>query len=125
MLKRQTVDLHSFPLPLALFFSRTDSEGPLEVGPDSGVGAGSWLEWKTFKRRFPYYMPILLWLPRYDIRKDLIYDVFAGIAVAAMVVPQSLALAILAGLDPIYGLYSTWVCASQHSLKFLLLLNMN
>jgi high affinity sulfate transporter 1 len=39
----------------------------------------------------------------------LIYDVFAGVAVTAMVIPQSIALALLAGLDPIYGLYSVWI----------------
>jgi hypothetical protein len=48
----------------------------------------SWLEWKTIRRRMPYYMPILLWLPKYNWRESLIYDLFAGVAVAAMIIPQ-------------------------------------
>lgn len=32
-------------------------------------------------------MPILLWLPKYNWR-DIIYDFFAGVAVAAMIIPQ-------------------------------------
>jgi len=72
-------------------------------------GWKSWLNWATFKQRVPYYIPIMIWLPKYNIREDLPRDIGAGLAVGAMVVPQSLALAILAGLPPIYGLYSCWV----------------
>jgi MFS superfamily sulfate permease-like transporter len=39
-----------------------------------------------------------------------VYDLAAGAAVSAMIVPHSLAMAILAGLPPVYGLYSSWVC---------------
>ncbi len=35
----------------------------------------NWFQWQTFKRRFPYYVPILMWLPQYkwtDFPSDLI-----------------------------------------------------
>jgi hypothetical protein len=48
----------------------------------------SWLEWKTIRRRLPYYMPITMWLPKYNWRQSLVYDLFAGVAVAAMIIPQ-------------------------------------
>ncbi len=49
--------------------------------------------------------PFLLWLKGYqpsDIRKDAL----SGLTVAAVLIPQSMAYAILAGLPPVYGLYA-------------------
>ena len=48
--------------------------------------------------------PIATWLPRYE-RSWLRADVMAGLAVWAMMVPQALAYAGIAGVPPIYGLY--------------------
>ncbi|KAL6063515.1 putative sulfate transporter [Balamuthia mandrillaris] len=70
-------------------------------------GFREWLHWKTFKQRFPYYVPIMTWLPQYKW-SYLPRDLAAGLAVAAMLIPQSLAMALLAGLPPQYGLYSCW-----------------
>ena len=50
-------------------------------------------------------VPILTWLPRYE-RAWLWHDVMAGLAVWAMMVPQALAYAGIAGVPPIYGLYA-------------------
>mmetsp|Transcript_31373 Transcript_31373/g.61126 ORF Transcript_31373/g.61126 Transcript_31373/m.61126 type:complete len:696 (-) Transcript_31373:317-2404(-) len=73
-------------------------------------------------RRVKGLLPILDWLPKYGkdnqfyqgsagaskwdgIRRDFI----CGVVIAVMLVPQGLAYALLAGLPPIYGLYSsTW-----------------
>lgn len=50
------------------------------------------------------FIPILEWLPRY--RSDwLSKDLFAGLTVGVMLVPQGMAYALLAGMPPIYGLY--------------------
>ena len=49
--------------------------------------------------------PFLSWLKGYqptDFRKDAL----AGLTVAAVLIPQSMAYAILAGLPPVYGLYA-------------------
>lgn len=53
-------------------------------------------------------------LPRYDYKADFMSDLAAGAAVSATVIPHSLAMAILAGLPPVYGLYSSWVRLSHH-----------
>lgn len=50
-------------------------------------------------------LPILEWLPRYR-REDLTGDVIAGVVVAIVLVPQSMAYALLAGLPPEMGLYA-------------------
>jgi high affinity sulfate transporter 1 len=56
-------------------------------------------------RAFLYsLLPITDWLPRYE-RSWLRGDIMAGLAVWAMMVPQALAYAGIAGVPPIYGLY--------------------
>jgi SulP family sulfate permease len=40
-------------------------------------------------------------------RKDLRHDAIAGLTVAVMGVPQAMAYALIAGLPPVYGLYTS------------------
>lgn len=65
--------------------------------------------WSKLRTRIPYYIPIVFWLPKYKWKEDLISDIVTGIGVAAMLIPQSLAYALLAGVDPQYGLYTAFV----------------
>ena len=53
-------------------------------------------------------LPILQWLPDYT-RQTLSGDIVAGITVAIMIIPQSMAYALLAGLSPEIGLYASIV----------------
>lgn len=55
--------------------------------------------------RLRQYIPILEWLPKYNI-KLLGSDLLAGLTVGVMLIPQGMAYGLLAGLDPIYGLYA-------------------
>lgn len=57
----------------------------------------------TLKRR----LPVTKWIRYYDLMK-LRGDIIAGLAVGLMLVPQSLAIATVAGLPPHYGLYSSF-----------------
>jgi SulP family sulfate permease len=53
-------------------------------------------------------LPIAQWLPHYtggELRGDLV----AGVTVGVMLIPQSMAYALLAGMPPIYGLYASVV----------------
>jgi MFS superfamily sulfate permease-like transporter len=77
---------------------------------------------KSVRRRLKSLAPLTEWLPRYGrdnrywkathgatpmdgVRRDLV----AGIVIGIMLVPQGMAYAMLAGLPPVYGLYSsTW-----------------
>jgi len=52
--------------------------------------------------------PILDWLPNYQ-KAWLKGDVFAGITIGVMLIPQGIAYAIIAGLPPIYGLYTAMI----------------
>lgn len=50
--------------------------------------------------------PILTWLPGYS-KSNLRGDLFAGLTVGVMLIPQGMAYAMLAGLPPVYGLYAS------------------
>ena len=52
------------------------------------------------------YLPILNWLPSYS-KTQLSGDINAGMVTAIMLVPQSMAYALLAGLPPEMGLYAS------------------
>ncbi|GGG40826.1 sodium-independent anion transporter [Croceivirga lutea] len=52
------------------------------------------------------FLPILDWLPKYN-KANLSSDVFAGITVGVLLIPQGMAYAMIAGLPPIYGLYAS------------------
>ncbi|EPB66355.1 hypothetical protein ANCCEY_14554 [Ancylostoma ceylanicum] len=52
-------------------------------------------------------MPILEWLPKYKFKRDLVSDIIGGFTTGIMHVPQGIAYATLAGVDPVYGLYAS------------------
>ncbi|RZF31960.1 hypothetical protein LSTR_LSTR012430 [Laodelphax striatellus] len=54
------------------------------------------------------HLPILRWLPEYNLEKA-VADAISGVTVGLTVMPQALAYATLAGLDPQYGLYSSFM----------------
>ena len=63
---------------------------------------------KTGESLFRKYLPIIDWVSNYK-KKDLPGDAVAGLVVAIMLVPQSMAYAMLAGLPPETGLYASVV----------------
>lgn len=50
-------------------------------------------------------LPVTLWIPNYKIKKKFMGDFLAGLTVAVMHVPQGMAYGLLAGVQPINGLY--------------------
>lgn len=55
------------------------------------------------------FMPFLAWLPELKNTNTLRADIIAGITVALVLIPQSMAYASLAGLPPYYGLYAAFM----------------
>uniref|UniRef100_A0A2R8ZWJ0 Solute carrier family 26 member 6 n=1 Tax=Pan paniscus TaxID=9597 RepID=A0A2R8ZWJ0_PANPA len=72
-----------------------------------------WRTWLQCSRAQAYalllqHLPVLVWLPRYPVRDWLLGDLLSGLSVAIMQLPQGLAYALLAGLPPVFGLYSSF-----------------
>lgn len=53
-------------------------------------------------------IPIIGWLKEYNLRDSLTADLFAGVTVGIMHIPQGMGYALLAELPPIYGLYTSF-----------------
>ncbi|KAL1420639.1 hypothetical protein MTO96_023888 [Rhipicephalus appendiculatus] len=51
--------------------------------------------------------PIIAWMRTYNLRTFLLPDILGGVSTAVLNVPQGLVLAIVAGVDPALGLYSS------------------
>ncbi len=51
------------------------------------------------------FLPFLGWLPTYQ-KTDFTKDLIAGLTVGIVLVPQGMAYAMIAGLPPVYGLYT-------------------
>ncbi|XP_070692465.1 sulfate transporter [Pempheris klunzingeri] len=63
---------------------------------------------KKAKTKVLGFVPILKWLPRYQLREWLLGDAMSGLIVGILLVPQSIAYSLLASQDPIYGLYTSF-----------------
>ncbi|XP_075400683.1 sulfate anion transporter 1 [Tenrec ecaudatus] len=53
-------------------------------------------------------VPAVRWLPRYRPREDLAGDIMSGLVIGIILVPQAIAYSLLAGLQPIYSLYTSF-----------------
>jgi len=68
-----------------------------------------WFRQRYFTReKLRRRLPFVHWLPNYSLA-DLKGDIIAGLSVAFTIVPQGLALAVLAGLPAQYGLYTSFM----------------
>ncbi|XP_070595543.1 sulfate transporter [Erythrolamprus reginae] len=54
------------------------------------------------------FLPVLTWLPKYKLKEYFLGDLMSGIIIGILLVPQSIAYSLLAGQEPIYGLYTSF-----------------
>uniref|UniRef100_A0A804MLI4 Sulfate transporter7 n=1 Tax=Zea mays TaxID=4577 RepID=A0A804MLI4_MAIZE len=95
--------LRVIPLRHPLGSLSTSSTSPwwrAVVGRARGMGPLDWAE---------AALPCVAWTRNYRWKQDLQADLASGITVGVMLVPQAMSYAKLAGLHPIYGLYTGFV----------------
>nr|XP_057912371.1 sulfate transporter [Doryrhamphus excisus] len=68
------------------------------------------------KAKILSFVPVLKWLPRYRLRDWILGDIMSGLIVGILLVPQSIAYSLLAGQDPIYGLYTSFFSSIIYTL---------
>uniref|UniRef100_A0A8C2XJX1 Solute carrier family 26 member 1 n=1 Tax=Cyclopterus lumpus TaxID=8103 RepID=A0A8C2XJX1_CYCLU len=54
------------------------------------------------------FFPVVRWLPKYKLREYVWGDVMSGVIIGIILVPQAIAYCLLAGVEPIYGLYTSF-----------------
>ncbi|KAM3599523.1 uncharacterized protein V6R79_007326 [Siganus canaliculatus] len=54
------------------------------------------------------FFPVVRWLPKYKLKDYIWGDVMSGMIVGIILIPQAIAYCLLAGVDPIYGLYTSF-----------------
>uniref|UniRef100_A0A8B9G0Y5 Solute carrier family 26 member 1 n=1 Tax=Amazona collaria TaxID=241587 RepID=A0A8B9G0Y5_9PSIT len=54
------------------------------------------------------FLPVLQWLPKYKCKEYIWGDVMSGLVIGIILVPQAIAYSLLAGLKPIYSLYTSF-----------------
>ncbi|KAJ7987082.1 hypothetical protein DPEC_G00335060 [Dallia pectoralis] len=54
------------------------------------------------------FFPVVLWLPKYKLKEYIWGDVMSGLVIGIILVPQAIAYCLLAGVDPLYGLYTSF-----------------
>ncbi|XP_071486645.1 prestin-like [Diadema antillarum] len=74
------------------------------------------LSCNTVKKFFISVVPILSWLPEYDLKGWLLSDIISGTTVGIFRIPLGMAHAILADLSPIYGLYTSFFPALVYAI---------
>ncbi|NXD76381.1 S26A2 protein, partial [Halcyon senegalensis] len=65
---------------------------------------------QTITAFFCRLFPVLDWLPRYNVKTQLLGDVISGLLVGIVAIPQSISYSLLANQDPIYGIYTNFFC---------------
>ncbi|NWU89533.1 S26A1 protein, partial [Upupa epops] len=54
------------------------------------------------------FLPVLKWLPKYQFQEYIWGDIMSGLVIGIILVPQAIAYSLLAGLKPIYSLYTSF-----------------
>eukprot|EP00512_Aurantiochytrium_limacinum_P005127 CAMPEP_0171507164 /NCGR_PEP_ID=MMETSP0958-20121227/13347_1 /TAXON_ID=87120 /ORGANISM="Aurantiochytrium limacinum, Strain ATCCMYA-1381" /LENGTH=936 /DNA_ID=CAMNT_0012043831 /DNA_START=212 /DNA_END=3024 /DNA_ORIENTATION=- len=65
-------------------------------------------EFYNVKRGFLRSFPVIAWLPKYELRKQLLRDTLIGVTLGFVIAPKAMAHGLLAELSPIHGIYTAF-----------------
>ncbi|XP_075705973.1 sulfate anion transporter 1 [Rhinoderma darwinii] len=60
------------------------------------------------KKTITSFFPVIRWLPKYNFKENTWGDIMSGLIIGIILVPQAIAYSLLAGLKPIYSLYTSF-----------------
>lgn len=105
-------------IPTNLAGRATEAISPLDPYFEQEPTVNEWIRDQIPSRHdiLPYilsFFPFTTWIGRYNARW-LLGDVIAGITLGLVVIPQAMAYALLANLNPEYGLYTSFTGASLY-----------
>lgn len=60
------------------------------------------------KKAVTGFLPVFRWLPKYNFKENTWGDLMSGLIIGIILVPQAIAYSLLAGLKPIYSLYTSF-----------------
>ncbi|XP_053146573.1 sulfate anion transporter 1 [Hemicordylus capensis] len=63
---------------------------------------------RSTKKAVMDFFPVLQWLPKYKCKEYIWGDIMSGLVIGIILVPQAIAYSLLAGLKPIYSLYTSF-----------------
>ncbi|XP_042310051.1 sulfate anion transporter 1 [Sceloporus undulatus] len=63
---------------------------------------------ERMKKTVVDFFPVLQWLPKYKCKEYIWGDIMSGLVIGIILVPQAIAYSLLAGLKPIYSLYTSF-----------------
>uniref|UniRef100_A0A803P2D4 SLC26A/SulP transporter domain-containing protein n=1 Tax=Cannabis sativa TaxID=3483 RepID=A0A803P2D4_CANSA len=101
--------------PLKIIPLQHPSTTSSSSSPSVSTPASLFLKWTSKLQRMTWidwldlFLPCSRWIRTYKWREYFQIDVMAGVTIGIMLVPQAMSYAKLAGLHPIYGLYSGFV----------------
>jgi hypothetical protein len=85
--------------------------GDLAYGGGAAISKHDTIWWRLMQRWRP---AIFDWLPEYNMKRYLPRDVLAGVTIGILLIPQGLAYSTLAGLPPVYGIYSGFPAVCEY-----------
>ncbi|XP_034048614.1 sulfate anion transporter 1 [Thalassophryne amazonica] len=96
------------PVPLSLLERQVHQRRPTVSTLKSRLKRGVTCSVPRVQATLTGFFPVVRWLPKYKFREYVWGDVMSGLIVGIILVPQAIAYCLLAGVPPIYGLYTSF-----------------
>lgn len=107
-MEEETKVLESAPAPTPLLERRVRRRQPVASVLKSKLKEGMSCSVPRIRSTLTGFFPVMRWLPKYKLREYIWGDLMSGVIVGIILVPQAIAYCLLAGVDPIYGLYTSF-----------------
>ncbi|XP_030050322.1 sulfate anion transporter 1 [Microcaecilia unicolor] len=106
--KTEAVQLDKHSSCQILMERKVQTKTNLQEIVKSKLKNGCFCTTKRLKNTFIDFFPVIHWLPKYNCKEYIWGDVMSGLIIGIILIPQAIAYSLLAGLKPIYSLYTSF-----------------